>query len=103
MTRVGVNRLNPHHEEKEPRSHAGRSHTGSPTRAHDGESSTMIWRGLADTGCARPFLPESKLIFSRILMFLRGFLDFLMETIRFSRDCINTIVIQKLEIIFFSL
>ncbi|KAF2582461.1 hypothetical protein F2Q68_00003324 [Brassica cretica] len=34
MTRVGVNRLNPRHEEA-GRSHAGRSHAGSITRAHD--------------------------------------------------------------------
>ncbi|KAF3518936.1 hypothetical protein DY000_02062830 [Brassica cretica] len=35
MTRAGVDRLNPRHEEKGPRSHAGRSHAGSTTRAHD--------------------------------------------------------------------
>ncbi|CDY24278.1 BnaC03g42510D [Brassica napus] len=34
MTRVGVDRLNPRHEEA-GRSHAGRSHAGSITRAHD--------------------------------------------------------------------
>ena len=35
--------------------------------------------------------------------FFKGFLEFLMETIRFSRDCINTFIIPKLGLILFSI
>ena len=50
------------------------------------EGATTSWRGEASAGCSQQILPESRLIFSQILMFLKGFLDFLMETIRFTKD-----------------
>ena len=50
------------------------------------EGVATIRRGECDVGWIRSSLPESKLILSRILMFLKGFLDFLMETIRFTKD-----------------
>ena len=64
---------------------------GRPVRTTQDDPAQVDLRGLGDPTSTRG-------IFSlgRILVFLKGFLDFLIETIRFSRDCINTIVIPKL-------
>ena len=56
----------PHTKRSKRWGHTGWSNAGSPTRSHDGEASTTIRCGLSDAGSSRLFLPESRLILSRI-------------------------------------